>query len=154
MKITGDAKAIVSALKEWKGTNLPARWRRTMKTRAAYKDFIVTKETEAHIRAGIDFSNLATVKAGIDNGERGEVQSLPWGEWAEFPFIISHKGKEYLRLYPASFDNLKPRVEYQINGKPASREEVQAICLASEFSANDEKPDCFTIKAESLVSIG
>jgi hypothetical protein len=135
------------------GANVPAKWGKTLKTRKGVTDK-VEKVTVAHIRKGIDFSNLSSVKEGIANGERGEVQGLPWGEWVKFPVHISHKGNDYARLYPASFTNLVPKVKYFINGHEVSKAEAQALCLASEFPSRDEKPECFTVKAENLISIG
>ncbi len=152
--LNGDARAIVSALKEHKGQHQKITWCRSMKTLKTAGEISVTKRTSAYVRAGIDYANLKTVQTGIETGERGEVQALPWGEWSEFPFIISHKGKDYLRLYPASFDNLRPSVEYAINGIPATKEDCQPLCLASEFRDSEDRPECFTIKVESLVSIG
>lgn len=151
--ISGDARAIVSALKNHKGQHVRAIWKRKLKTLKSAGNLTIEKKTIAYVRAGINFANLATVQTGIANGERGEVQSLPWGEWVESPFIIRHKGNEYLRLYPASFDNLKPRVEYTLNGVPCDAETVKPFCLASEFRDSEEKIECFTIKAESLVAI-
>lgn len=145
---------IIEVLKKNAGCNIPAVWTRTLKSR---KDMpIVIKTTVAHVRGGIDFSNLASVKNAIANGEREEVQSLPWGIWACFPVHIEHNGNDYCRLYPASFDNLKPQVSYRLaeSGEIISREMAEQYCLASEFSKGDEKPDCFTLKAESLVSLG
>ena len=157
--LTGDAKAIVETLKNIKGQNVSITWKRAMKTRAGVQ-VVCEKETEAHIRAGIDYSKMAKVQEGIEEGTRGEVQSLPWGNWSEFPFIITHtpKGKtetqEYVRLYPASFDNLRPHVTYFLNGKECLKADVEPYCLASEFQKDKESPDCFTIKARDLVSIG
>jgi hypothetical protein len=148
-----DAKAIVETLRTRKAQHVPATWERAMKTLKGTKENI-TKRTTAYVRAGIDYANLAAVKQGIEAGEREAVEPLPWGEWVAFPFIIAHKGAEYVRLYPAVFDNLKATVEYFIDGKPATVEQVRPLCLASEFRERDEAPLCFTLKAESIVSIG
>lgn len=147
------AQDIVNALKTRKGQHVTATWTRNLKTRADVA-VVVTKQTTAHVRAGIDYANLASVKRDVESGERGEVQSLPWGEWTQFPFIISHKGQDYVRLYPATFANLKPVVEYRIGGKLASVEEVKPLCLASEFRESGEAPACFTLKADSILSVG
>lgn len=149
-----NATKIVRQLKDHKGQHIQVCWERTMKTRADFSMFSITKRTCAYVRAGIDYANLSAVKAGIECGERDEVQALPWGEWKDFPFIIQHNGTEYVRLYPATFDNLKPTVEYFCNDAPISAEGAKQYCLASEFREREEKPLCFTIKAESLVRIG
>jgi hypothetical protein len=154
-KLTKDARAVVSALKNHKGQHILVTWQRDMKTRADVP-FAIVKRTCAYVRAGIDYANLASVKEGIEAGERNEVQPLPWGVWVEFPFIIAHKGNEYLRLYPATFGNLRDemRVEYVMDGVVSTKEQVAPYCLASEFRERDEPAKCFTIKMDSLLSIG
>lgn len=157
--LTGDARAIVETLKNMRGQNISIAWRRKMKTRANCP-FVCEKQTEVAIRTGIDYSNLATVKQGIESGERGEVQSLPWGEWAVFPFIIKHTPKgqteivEYVRLYPNSNKETIPQVQFFLNGVECSKNDVSPYCLASEFRDNDETPLCFTIKRADLLYIG
>ncbi len=141
------ASEIINKLRNRKGQHVGVQWARPMKTRADVSA-VVIKHTTAYVRAGIDYANLASVK---DSGR--EVESLPWGQWAEFPFSITHKGAEYIRLYPATFGNLRPTVRYTVNGKVASVDEVKPLCLASEFRESDEAPACFTIKAENIVGI-
>jgi hypothetical protein len=149
-----NAKTIVESLKNHKGQNILACWTRPMKTR---KDvpFTITKTTCAVIRAGIDYSNLSAVKNGIAQGTREEVGELPWGTWIQFPFIIGHNGNEYVRLYPSSNSGKNTtKTEYHMDGVPATAEQVKPYCLASEFRDKEENVLAFTVKAESLVSIG
>lgn len=149
-----NAQQIVSALSGHKGQHIQVTWSRPAKVG---KDcpLVIVKRTSAFVRAGIDYSNLASVKSAVANGEREEPQGLPWGTWQTFPFTIEHKGKEYVRLYPASFANLTPTVEWSIDGKPATFEQVSPFLLASEKrSQTDDKPECFTVCADSIVSIG
>lgn len=154
--MTGDAKAIVAALREHKGQHIAVTWERPMATRKGTQE-TVTKQTRAYVRAGMDYANLGSIKEGIASGEREEVGPLPaWQEWAEFPFILRHKekGTEYLRLFPAVFDNLKPTVKYFIDGAEVNESDVKPLCLASEFRERDEAPACFQVKAESIRAIG
>lgn len=141
------ATEIINKLRNRKGQHVGVQWSRPMKTRADVSATVI-KSTRAFVRSGIDYANLATVK---ESGR--EVESLPWGQWAEFPFSIVHKGAEYIRLYPATFNNLRPVVTYTVNGKIASADEVKPLCLASEFRESDDAPACFTVKAENIVSI-
>jgi hypothetical protein len=147
---------IVESLLNHPGAHKRIAWQRESKVRKNAPS--VQKRTRAWIRAGIDYANTAKVKNGIANGERGEVQPI-WngaGEWAQFPYIIRHKvtGQEYVRLYPAVFDNLTKALEseYFMGGKVVSFETVKPFLLASEYP-KDEKPDCFTIKANDLVMV-
>jgi len=150
-----NALEIVENLKNKKGQHVAATWQRQAKTRKGSP--IIGKRTQVFVRSGINFANLSAVKSGIESGERGEIQPI-WkgkGQWKQFPFILFHvdTGVEYVRLYPAAFDNLKPSVEYTLDGKPATFEQVKPFLLESELPS-DEKPDCFTVKAESIISIG
>ena len=148
-----DINEIKEIIKNRKGANLRAIWGKSLKTRKEYKDQLVEKVTSIVIRGGIDFANLGVVKEGIESGERGEVQSLPWGEWGEFPLHITHKGADYARFYPASGIDFPTKVEYYLNGELATKEAVQSMCLASEFPNRDEAPLCYTVKAENVRAI-
>jgi len=144
---------IINRLKNHNGQHLPVTWARPLKTRKGVSNSVV-KRTCAYVRAGINFANLGTVKQGIESGERGPVQSLPWGNWINYPYIIGHNGNDYVRLYPASFENLRPSVEYYCDGLPCTKETAQALCLASEFRTSEDSPECFTVKDQSIISVG
>jgi len=127
-----NANEIIGQIEYRKGRNVKVTWQRVAKTLKGASSLLIVKRTAAWVRSGIDYANLKVVKDGIATGERGEVQPLPWGEWIQFPFIIGHKGMEYVRLYPASFENLVPKVEWSINGRPSSYESVEQYLLSSE----------------------
>jgi hypothetical protein len=98
-------------------------------------------------RAGIDFANLASTRKGIEGGERGEVQPLSWGEWFAFPYVITHKGGYYFRLYPVSVQS----VTYMVNGAEVSREAWLGYLTPSARAEAEsgERPHCITVKAEN-----
>lgn len=143
----------IAQIKKHKGANCSATWIRPLKTLKGITSN-VHKLTVAVVRGWVDYDNLASVQEGRANGDLpAENAGLPWGEWVEFPVHIAHKGMDYLRLYPASGLNFIPKTTYFVDGKEVSKEEARAICLASEFRVDGEVPTCFTIKADSLVSI-
>lgn len=137
-----NASDIVNQLKNVKGQHVKASWERQVKTPKECPS-VILKRTTAYVRAGIDYANLKSVKDGIASGERGEVEPLPWGTWTEFPFIIAHNGVEYVRLYPAAFDNLKAEVSYTIDGAQATTEQVYAIASKGEVSVKDVSLETF-----------
>lgn len=161
---------VLELLKENKGRNLKATWRRNAKVRKGVTA-LIEKETSATIRTGINFANLSSVKEGIANEERSEVQALQWGTWSEFPFIIEHKGNDYLRLYPASSvpfvyeegkavctqeeGNIqRPKVKWFLDGREIPFVLIQEFLLASELPKPiEETPICFTIKFNDLISL-
>lgn len=132
---------------------------------AAHKGRTLVKRTTGVFRAGVQFANLGAVKEGIEAGERGEVEPLPWGKWVQYPYIISHKGEYYIRLYPPfvrdHHGDLVPhwrpgqiRVEYTVDGNPATKDEFNSFLTPSEARASGEVPQCFTVKARNVISIG
>lgn len=144
-----------------KGANLKATWGKTLKTRKDARGFKVEKITSMVVRGGINYDNMAVVQEGRENGNLPSQNSgLPWGTWAEFPLHIEHKGTDYARFYPASGINVAtggefvPEVTYLVDGIKVTKCEAKALCLASEFPSREEKPLCFTIKADNVLTLG
>jgi len=147
-----NAQGVISAMRMLgnKGANIGIETRRPAKVR---KDctFEVTKVSRYYVRQGIDYSHLGTVRDGISAGTRGEVESLPWGTWEVPNEIITHKGQQYLRLYPASLSNLPHETEWLCDGMPVQLATVQASLLASEL--DDSKPLTFTVKPQTVQAV-
>lgn len=145
---------IIAKVQTRKGANLSATIHKTLKTRKGVED-VVEKKTSLVIRGGIDYDNIALVQEMRENGALpDENAGLPWGEWIQFPYHIAHKGQDYARFYPASGIDFSTHVEYYKNGNVATKSEVEALCPKSEFPEREDKPLCYTIKAENVVSIG
>lgn len=133
-----------------KGNFIKASFHTEKKPAAAHKGTTLEKVTTGVFRAGINFANLQSVKDGIANGERGEVQPLPWGEWESFPYVIKHKENHYLRLYPAK--NGKVETTYLVNGQEVSREEFNSYLTPSD-AKSPEKFECFTVKCSNVIAL-
>lgn len=142
---------IISAAK---GSFQSVTWKSNPTPAACHKKagIALEKITTAVCKAGIDFAKLSTVKEGISSGERGEVESLPWGEWEIFPFTIQHKGERYIRLYPASQKNQSKTI-YKVNGGEVSKDIFLGYLTPSEQAKmqSGEKPLCFTVKESNLI---
>lgn len=139
-----------------KGNFVKAKWKSIPKPAARFKTFQLEKITESVVRAGINFANLSSVKDAIAAGERGEVQPLPWGEWKSFPYIIEHKGAEYIRLYPSDGINHYPKSIFYVNGEEVTKEDFATYLTPSDAKKlldPEERPECFTIKAENVLGI-
>ncbi len=154
LKRSMEIQEIKSILGNRKGQNVKAIWGKTMKTRKGITH-IVEKLTSLVVRAGIDYDNMGLVQEKREAGELpAENAGLPWGQWAEFPFHIEHKGTDYARFYPASGLEFTPKVEYYLDGLQVEKSAIVEFCLASEFpKAGEEKPLCFTVKAENVKAI-
>lgn len=138
-----------------KGNFVKVRWKSNPKPAAKFKAHNLQKVCEGVVRAGIDYSNLKTVKEGIENGERGEVQELPWGTWKEFPYIIEHKGTEYLRLYPSPSNKIK--TVYMVDGEEVDKDVFCTYLTGSDakkiLNPSENEKECFNIKADNVLEI-
>ena len=144
------AEKLVKSLLTRKGQNVRVQWTREMKAKKAF-DGILTKTVYAVVRSGIDYANLTSVKDGIADGTRGEVQPLPWGTWRKGfeRYLIDHKGATYLRLFPSSSLTQKPITTYFVNGKQVEFSAIENVALASE-KPSDERPEVFCLKLDTL----
>lgn len=143
----------LSAFLTCKGQFASVTFKSNPKPKAESKGVVLEKTTSGVFRAGINFANLSSVKEGIANNERGEVQSLPWGEWVNFPFVISHKGENFLRLTVAPTASIK--CSFKVNGVEVSRDEFESHLVPSARSdakADKAPVEVFTIKEANLVS--
>ena len=68
-------------------------------------------------------------EALVSDGSAGDFKaaSLPWGEWIVEGKTISHNGKVYIRCYIVEGQTEILSVDYLVNGKEATAEQVQAI---------------------------
>ena len=147
-RLTAKAKAAVLALREHKGQFLAAEWMSEPKPLAAHKGKVLRKFSKATVRTGVEFRNLSAVKEAIANGERDEVGSLPWGEWMVYPYIITHKGSEYIRLTLTEGCPIASR--YEVDGV-----EVEAAAFYSMLpKQSGERPEVLTVKVANLVRLG
>ncbi len=146
------ASEILSNFFKGKGQFMRAAWKSNEKPAASHKDVVLEKRTTTIVRSGVEFQNLSSVKAGIESGERGEVQELPWGEWVHYPYLIKHKDSYYCRLYPT--DSI-PVVKYLVNNEEVDKEKYASYLTpssAQKLLGEKEKPECFTIKMENVLS--
>lgn len=121
---------------------------------ASKKAGIVAKKvTEMTIRKGIDYDKQKSVREKIANGKI-LTHELPWGNWKEGyeGLIIEHKGTDYVRLYPSPNST---HTTYSINGVEMTYDELKdcGCILNSFFNKTGEKPDCYTVKVDNIVSI-
>lgn len=146
------ANEILSNFFKGKGQFMRAAWKSNPKPAAAFKDVVLEKRTTTIVRSGLEFQNLSSVKAGIEANERGAVQELPWGSWIFYPYLIKHNESYYCRLYPT--DSI-PTVRYFVNNDETTKDVFATYLTTSEakkLTGDKEKPECFTIKMENVLS--
>jgi len=138
-----------------KGSFAGVCWSRPMKTRAGVTAE-VTKSVRTTVQVGVSYDNRECVKdARADGSAPAENAGLPWGEWVQYPYVIGHKGRHYVRLYPVRDGAGKPRsckVIYKVDGKTVTREDVEALCPKSEFSAGTPT-ECYTLAVDNLRAV-
>ena len=153
MKIT--AQEILSKILKSKGQFVKASWKSNPSPKASFKGTNLEKVHIGIIRAGINYSNLASVQQGIETGLRGEVQELPWGQWELFPYLITHKSETYIRLYPSSHKTI---TKYFVNSVEVDSvkfcEYLTPSAAAQILNPDSENPlACFTVKASNILDI-
>lgn len=159
IKETLAAAKVLEKIINAKGKFVKAAWKSNPTPAAAFKQSVVLeKHTVGVVQAGIEFQNLSAVKDAIAAGERGEVQSLPWGEWSVYPYIITHKDAEYIRLYPSGGLGHVPKTTYFVNGEVVEKAKFAEYLTPSEAKklvggADEERPLCFTIKAGNIMGL-
>ncbi len=153
------AQQILERILNAKGNFVKAVWKSNPTPAAAHKKagIVLEKHTSAVCRAGINFANLSSVQQGIAEGNRGEVQELPFGTWLKFPYLITHtpKGSEqeqiYVRLYPT---DSRSNTLYFVNGEQVEKDVFSQYLTESDKKKmySGDKPECFTIKRENILS--
>jgi hypothetical protein len=153
----GNAEQVFSALGTVanRGASVYVEWLRPLKTLKTTTQS-VSKRVRVGVRYGVDYANIATVRNAIEAGERGEVESLPWGEWRKGRegLIIDHKGQEYCRLAAGTLRNMVRSTVYFVDGNEVDESFVRPLCLASEFRERDEAPTVFNVKPQTVLSVG
>jgi len=140
--------AIVSAPK---GANIILEWVRPAKVKKACVDNI-----EKHVRMvgrmGIEYDNMKSTQEKRESGDAPkENAGLQWGEWLEYPYLIQHKGKVYLRLYTGTSKKTPPKVEWLCNGETVQRETLDSVLLASE--KQEGHSDTFTCTLANVIRV-
>jgi hypothetical protein len=159
------AAAIKNKILNSKGQFIKASWKSNPSPAASFKKegIILEKRTLAVIQAGVNYSQLSAVKNAIAAGDRNEVGELPWGSWkvidgvSQFPYLIEHKGVDYIRLTPSQAGNHIPKSTYYVNGEQVTKEEFSRFLTPSEanklLNPKEEHPLCFTIKSDNILGI-
>jgi hypothetical protein len=128
-----------------KGQFHKVKWVSPQKPKAEFKHFAgrLEKRCVGLVRIGVRFENKQVVK-----DRETEVGSLRWGVWLCHPFLITHKGKVYLRCEPDG----KIESRWFLDGVEISREEGLSYLPPSE-SAESDKPLTMVINLEGITSI-
>lgn len=123
---------------------LHMQWTTTVKPAAAHKARILQKITTANVMTGVEYANLS-----VNNDT--ETGDLPWGEWGMYPYIITHKGMDYFRLY--TIDG-SVRSTYLVDGEVVDRDTFNGYLTPSQANASRPNGGTITVKAENVRLVG
>lgn len=131
-----------------------AVWERPLETKSEFKAFTVVKRTKAtSLLFGADYDKLKSTANLRSIGAIPEkITPRKWGTWTMFPYILEHTKKTgehnyYLQFYPTV--NTKYKVEYFVNGKPATKEYALSLCRKQ----SDEKSNVFTVTLNNIIAM-
>jgi hypothetical protein len=128
-----------------KGVNtVGVEWTTEVRPAAAHRAHTLTKVTTAVVMTGVEYANLA-VNADTETG------ALPWGEWSQYPYVVTHKGNEYLRVNTVD-GTLK--TTYYVDGYDVDRDLFLSYLTPSQRDAKRPNGGTLTIKAENMRLVG
>jgi hypothetical protein len=162
--------AIRNKILNSKGQFVKVRYRSNPKPKAEFKDVNLEKVTTTVIQAGCEFQNLSSVRQGILEGTRGEVQELPFGEWmvdeitgkSYYPYLIKHRPKDsdedviYLRMTTSQCASHRPKSIYYVNDEIVDKEKFASYLTNSEAKKllePSEAPPVYNIKLNNLLDL-
>ena len=140
--VATDARTAYLAAVNAKGLNVVnVEWTSEVKPAAAHKARVLRKRVKATALTGVSFAGLAV------NADR-EKGALPWGEWVEYPYLITHKGTDYARLNVVEGSI---RTEYVVDGIPVDRDTFLGYLTPSAANAPKPVGGTITVKLENLI---
>ena len=130
-------------------------WTRELPLYKQYQgsNIIVLKTVETVARKGIKPWNT---KLGKQTYQPGETHKLPWGLWKKGyeGIILEHKEKNYIRIFTVS--NLKPKVQYYINGRPIDKETLKNMNIVTKVGWSEidiTTQDFFCVAIDNVIEI-
>jgi hypothetical protein len=147
-----------------KGQALKLTYKKPLKTLKNFNHLKIEKVTEITCRAGIDYGHTNAFRARSRSSERQdsqdatkasqsanmEPQSLPYGNWKEFPYIIEHKDKNYFRFY--KMPNEHRREIYLIDGQQeVDLGHIEVMVRAGQIGNSDH--DVFNVMEENILDV-
>ena len=119
-------------------------WESTVTPAAAWRKHTLVKRTRAICMTGATFAGL------VENADR-ETGPLPWGEWSEHPYVITHRGQDYARL---NVVDGTIRTEYSVDGLDVEREMFLSYLTPSAREAKRPIGGTITVKMGGLHVVG
>ena len=119
-------------------------WTSEVTPAARWRSHTLVKRTTAIAMTGATFAGL------VENADR-ETGELPWGEWSEHPYVISHKGRDYARL---NVVDGTIRTTYTVDGFDVERDAFLAYLTPSQREVKRPVGGTITVKMDGLHLVG
>ena len=134
-----------------KGTIHSIHYRRIVKTIKEFENR-VEKETIGNFRIGCSYRKTDSTKKHY-----GMVGSLPYGMWVysnEIIYSITKKGEEsfQLRLTTTHNKRVKPKVNYYLDGKKITKQELIELGAIKEEEPS-QPLEIFNVKLNNIIKI-
>lgn len=137
-----DTQDFLAAVKGGIG-HFNVEWQTTVKPAAAHASRVLRKVSTAVCMTGAEYSALA-VNADTETG------ALPWGEWSDYPYVVTHKGQDYGRLYCVDGTI---RSTYLVDGDLVDRETFNTFLTPSQANASRPNGGTITVKMAGIRKI-
>ena len=118
-------------------------WQTTVRPAAAHKGRDLRKVSSAVCMTGAEYRSLA-----VNNG--AQTGDLPWGEWSDYPYVVTHKGQDYARLY--TVDGTIKTI-YTVDGEVATRDEFNTFLTPSAANAGRPNGGTVTVKLDNIKTV-
>jgi hypothetical protein len=115
-------------------------WQTEVTPAAKWRKHTLTKISRAVAMTGVEYKSLAV-------NEDAETGALPWGEWSQYPYVVTHKGGEYLRIYTVDGS---VKTHYFVDGIDVSRDEFLGYLTPSQRETKRPNGGTLTIKAGNV----
>lgn len=139
-----DTQDYLTAINAGGVNSVGVEWTTEVKPAAKWKHHRLTKVTTALVMTGVEYRNLA-VNADAETG------ALPWGEWSQYPYVVTHRGQDYLRVNTID-GTLKTR--YFVDGIDVDRQMFLDYLTPSQREAKRPNGGTLTIKASNMRLVG
>ena len=134
-----DTQDYLTAIRSGVNT-LGMEWQTEVKPAAKWRGHTLTKISRAICLTGVEYRNLAV-------NEDTETGALPWGEWSQYPYVITHKGQDYLRIYAV---DKTVTTRYFVDGIEVFREDFLPYLTPSQREAKRPNGGVMTVKAANM----
>lgn len=108
----------------------------------------LTKQSNISGIIGVEYEEETNIQREVNDKEANfKAQELPWGQWAQFPYLIENKGSYYIRITHPEYD----KVVYSLDGLEVDKSVI--IPYIAPPSEKETEIKVLTVNIENIGSI-